>query len=131
MNVLVIDAIAPEGITYLTSRGLRVDQVHSSLPKRELLGRLGDYEAIITRSSTTVDGEFLAHARRLRILGRAGVGIDNIDVEACSRQGVVVANAPYGNVVSAAEHTVGMLLALARKIPFANDRLKRLEWDRG
>src|SRR5262245_14560156 len=129
MNALVIDAIAPEGIAYLTARGFRVDQVGSTLPKRELLDPLGHYEAIITRSSTTVDAEFLAHARRLRILGRAGVGVDNIDVEACSRQGVVVANAPYGNVVSAAEHTVGMLLALVRKIPFASDRLKRLDWD--
>jgi D-3-phosphoglycerate dehydrogenase len=96
-----------------------------------LLARLGDYEAIVTRSSTTVTAEFLAHARRLRILGRAGVGVDNIDIDACSRQGVVVVNAPYGNVVSAAEHTVGMLLALVRKIPSANDALKRLDWDRG
>jgi D-3-phosphoglycerate dehydrogenase len=131
MKVLVIDAIAPEGISYLTSRGFPVDQVSEKLPASELLGRLGDYEAIITRSSTTVGAEFLAHARRLRILGRAGVGVDNIDVEACSRRGVVVVNAPYGNVVSAAEHTVGMLLALVRKIPFANDQLKRLDWDRG
>ena len=84
-----------------------------------------DYEAIITRSSTAVTAEFLARARKLRILGRAGVGVDNIDVEACSRHGVVVVNAPYGNVVSAAEHTIGMLLALVRKIPFANDSLKR------
>src|SRR5262245_57259283 len=105
MKVLVIDAIAPDGIAYLTARGFQVDQVKSSMPRAELLARLGDYEAIITRSSTTVDAEFLAHARRLRILGRAGVGVDNIDVERCSRQGIVVANAPYGNVVSAAEHT--------------------------
>ena len=131
MRVLVIDAIAPEGIAYLTERGFQVDQVSSKLPKDELYARLGEYEAIVTRSSTTVTPEFLARARRLRILGRAGVGVDNIDVEACSRQGVVVVNAPYGNVVSAAEHTVGMLLALVRKIPAAHEALKRLEWDRG
>jgi D-3-phosphoglycerate dehydrogenase / 2-oxoglutarate reductase len=130
VKVLVIDAIAPDGIAYLTTRGFQVDQVSSQLDGEELLRRLGDYEAIITRSSTTVTPEFLAHARSLRILGRAGVGVDNIDVEACSRQGVVVVNAPYGNVVSAAEHTVGMLLALVRKIPFANDQLKQLQWDR-
>src|SRR5262245_29260870 len=130
MRVLVIDAIAPEGIAHLRERGFEVDMVASSLPKAELYGRLGDYEAIVTRSSTAVTAELLARARRLRILGRAGVGVDNIDVDACSRQGVVVVNAPYGNVVSAAEHTVGMLLALLRKIPFANDALKRLEWDR-
>ncbi|HET8577053.1 MAG TPA: phosphoglycerate dehydrogenase [Methylomirabilota bacterium] len=130
MKVLVIDAIAPEGIAYLTERGFQVDQVSSKLPQEELLTRVGEYEAIITRSSTTVTAEFLARARRLRILGRAGVGVDNIDVEACSRQGVVVVNAPYGNVVSAAEHTVGMLLALVRKIPLAHESLKRLDWDR-
>jgi D-3-phosphoglycerate dehydrogenase len=131
MKVLVIDTIAPEGIAYLTERGFEVDQVSSKLPKDELHARLGEYEAIVTRSSTTVTAEFLGRARRLRILGRAGVGVDNIDVDACSRQGVVVANAPYGNVVSAAEHTVGMLLALVRKIPAAHESLKRLEWDRG
>src|SRR5215510_5279376 len=131
MNVLVIDTIAPEGIEYLRERGFEVDQVSSKLPKSELYERLGDYDAIITRSSTAVTREFLARARKLRILGRAGVGVDNIDVDACSRQGIVVVNAPYGNVVSAAEHTVGMLLALLRKIPLANDALKRFQWDRG
>ena len=131
MKVLVIDTIAPEGIAHLAERGFEVDQVASKLPKDELHARLGEYEAIVTRSSTTVTAEFLGRARRLRILGRAGVGVDNIDVDACSRQGVVVVNAPYGNVVSAAEHTVGMLLALVRKIPAAHESLKRLEWDRG
>jgi len=131
MNVLVIDTIAAEGIAYLTERGFTVDQVSSTVPRDELLARVGEYEAIVTRSSTAVTSEFLARARRLRILGRAGVGVDNIDVDACSRHGVVVVNAPYGNVVSAAEHTVGMLLALVRKIPTAHEALKHLQWDRG
>src|SRR6267142_1791518 len=131
MRVLVIDAIAREGIEYLAERGFEVEQISSKIPRAELFAAIAGYEAIITRSSTTVNAEFLRHARRLRFLGRAGVGVDNIDVEACSRQGVVVANAPYGNVVSAAEHTVGMLLSLVRKIPVAHEALKRLEWDRG
>jgi len=131
MKVLVIDTIAPEGLAFLTERGFQVEQVSSKLPREELFATIADYEAIITRSSTTVTPEFLSHASRLRILGRAGVGVDNIDIEACSRQGVVVANAPYGNVVSAAEHTVGMMLALVRKIPQAHDALKQLRWDRG
>src|SRR5881296_3235551 len=130
MRLLVIDTIAPEGIAYLEERGFHVDQISSALPEHQLYERIADYEAIVTRSSTAVTAEFLAHARKLRILGRAGVGVDNIDVDACSRQGVVVANAPYGNVVSAAEHTVGMLLALVRRIPLANDSLKRGGWDR-
>src|SRR3970040_612856 len=131
MKVLVIDAIAQEGIAYLGERGFEVEQVSAKHPRAELFEKIAGYEAIITRSSTTVNAEFLGHARRMRFLGRAGVGVDNIDVEACSRQGVVVPNAPYGNVVSAAEHTVGMLLSLVRKIPAAHEALKRLEWDRG
>src|SRR5262245_39744317 len=131
MRVLVIDTISPEGIAYLEGRGFRVDQTSSKLPKETLFARLPDYEAVITRSSTAVTTDFLTAARKLRIVGRAGVGVDNIDVDACSRQGVVVVNAPHGNVVSAAEHTVGMLLSLVRKIPFANDLLKQGTWDRG
>src|SRR5262249_56406149 len=77
-----------------------------------------------------VTAALLERAPRLRIVGRAGVGVDNIDVDACSRRGVVVVNAPHGNVVSAAEHTIGMLLALVRRIPEAHARLKALEWDR-
>src|SRR5437016_6265937 len=131
MRVLIIDAIAPEGIVYLEERGLQVKQVSSKMPRTELFATIAEYEAIVTRSSTTVNAEFLGHARRLRFLGRAGVGVDNIDIEACSRQGVVFANAPSGNVASAAEHTIGMLLSLVRKIPAAHEALKRLEWDRG
>src|SRR5258705_2168603 len=131
MKVVIIDAIAPEGVAHLVERGFEVERISSKLPREELFQKIADSEAIITRSSTTVNVEFLAHARRLRFLGRAGGGVDNIDIEACSRQGVIVANAPYGNVVSAAEHTVGMLLALVRKIPAAHESLKRLEWDRG
>src|SRR6185312_6993501 len=130
MRVLVIGAIAPEGVAYLRERGIEVDEVSDKLGKGELYGRLGGYDGVITRSSTAVTSEFLAVAKKLRILGRAGVGVDNIDVDACSHQGVIVVNAPYGNVVSAAEHTVGMLLALLRKIPVDNDALKRLIWDR-
>ncbi len=129
MRVLAIDAIAPEGIAHLRHHGFDVEQL--SKPSRETLYEaVGRCEALITRSSTAITAALLEHARTLRIVGRAGVGIDNIDVDACSRQGVVVVNAPYGNVVSAAEHTMGMLLALVRRIPEAHARLKSLEWDR-
>src|SRR5215468_690695 len=131
MNVVIIDAIAQEGVAHLVERGFDVEQISSKLPREELFRKIADSEAIITRSSTTVNADFLVHARRLRFLGRAGVSVDNIDIDACSRQGVIVANAPYGNVVSAAEHTIGMLLALVRKIPAAHDALKQLTWDRG
>lgn len=130
MRVLVVEAIAPEGLAYLRERGVEVDELQKPAPG-ELRARLPEYDGLVTRSGTAVTAELLEHAPRLRIVGRAGVGVDNVDVEACSRRGIVVCNAPYGNVVSAAEHTLGMLLALARRIPEAHARLKALEWSRG
>jgi len=130
MKTLVVDAVAPEGLACLQESGFQVDQLMKpSLVT--LYERIADYEALITRSSTAVTSELLSHAPRLRIIGRAGVGVDNIDVDACSRRGIVVVNAPVGNVVSAAEHTMGMLLALVRRIPDAHASLKSFKWDRG
>ena len=129
MRVLVVDAIAPEGLAYLRERSIQVDEL--AKPTLETLyARIGDCDGLITRSGTAVTAELLDHAPRLRIVGRAGVGVDNVDTDACSRRGILVCNAPYGNVVSAAEHTIGMLLALVRRIPDAHARLKALEWDR-
>jgi D-3-phosphoglycerate dehydrogenase / 2-oxoglutarate reductase len=116
VKVLVVDSIAAEGLAYLRERGFEVDELVR--PKTEALyARIGEYDALITRSLTAVTPELLRHAPRLKIVGRAGVGVDNIDVDACSRRGIVVVNTPHGNMVSAAEHTVGMLLALVRHIP--------------
>src|SRR5438128_11493366 len=129
MRVLVVEAIAPEGLAYLREHGVEVDELAKPSPA-ELRARLPDYDGLITRSGTAVTAELLDHAPRLRIVGRAGVGVDNVDTDACSRRGILVCNAPYGNVVSAAEHTIGMLLALVRRIPDAHARLKALEWDR-
>jgi D-3-phosphoglycerate dehydrogenase len=130
VRVLVVDTIAPEGLAYLRERGFIVDEL--TRPTTETLhARLPDYDALITRSSTAVTEALLDHAPRLRFVGRAGVGIDNVDVEACSRRGIVVANAPYGNVVSAAEHTMAMLLSMVRRVPEAHASLKALEWNRG
>src|SRR5256712_5283695 len=129
MRVLAVDAIAPEGLAYLRERNVSVDELAS--PSLETLyARIGEYEGLITRSRTSITAELLEHAPRLRIVGRAGVGVDNVDIDTCSRPGIPVCNAPYGNVVSAAQHPVGMLLALVRRIPDAHARLKALEWDR-
>src|SRR2546426_10662703 len=130
MKTLVVDAVAPEGLAYLREHGFEIDQLMKP-PLATLYDRIGDYEALVTRSGTAVTPELLAHAPRLRIIGRAGVGVDNIDVEACSRRGIVVVNAPVGNVVSAAADAMGMLLALVGRIPDAHDLLKGLNWDRG
>jgi len=130
VKTLVVDAVAAQGLAYLRERGFEIDQLMKP-PLAVLYERVADYEALVTRSSTAITAELLARAPRLRIIGRAGVGVDNIDVDACSRRGIVVVNAPVGNVVSAAEHTMGMLLALVRRIPEAHDALKALRWDRG
>src|SRR5262249_56605538 len=130
MKRLVVEAVAPQGLAYLREHGFEIDQLMKP-PLSMLYERVADYEALVTRSGTAVTPELLAHAPRLRIIGRAGVGVDNIDVDACSRRGIVVVNAPVGNVVSAAEHTMGMLLALVRRIPEAHDALKAQRWDRG
>jgi D-3-phosphoglycerate dehydrogenase len=129
VRTVIIDAVAPEGLAYLRERGFDVRQLIKPSPEA-LAAALAECEALVTRSSTAVTSGLLDGAPRLRIVGRAGVGVDNIDVEACSRRGVVVVNAPLGNVVSAAEHTMGMLLALVRNIPEAHARLKTLDWDR-
>ena len=129
MKVLVVDSIAAEGLAVLRDNGFEVDQLMRPTPEI-LHERIATAEALITRSSTAVTAELLEHAPKLQFVGRAGVGVDNIDVDACSRRGVVVVNAPYGNVVSAAEHTMGMLLTLVRRIPEGHQRLKAGEWNR-
>jgi D-3-phosphoglycerate dehydrogenase len=129
MHVLVVDAVASEGLAYLKEQGCTVEQLHRP-PVETLHARLAEADALVTRSGTAVTPALLAHAPRLRIVGRAGVGVDNIDVEACSRRGIVVVNAPYGNVVSAAEHTIAMVLACLRRVPEAHAGLKARTWDR-
>src|SRR3954453_21940554 len=86
----------------------------------DLAGRIGEYDGILIRSATKMDAALIAAGAKLRVIGRAGVGVDNVDVAAATKRGIVVANAPQSNVVTAAEHTVGMLLALARNIPQAH-----------
>src|SRR5204862_7399124 len=91
---------------------------------------LGESAAVRIRSATKIDADLLARAERLRVIGRAGVGVDNVDVPAATKRGVIVVNAPQSNVVTAAEHTMGMLLALARNIPQAHMALAGGDWAR-
>src|SRR3989442_10178844 len=130
MRVLVVEAIAPEGLAYLREHGVDVDELAKPSPA-ELRARLPDYEGLITRSGTAVTAELLDHAPRLRIVGRAGVGVDNVDVEACSRRGIVVCKPPTGNAFPPPDPPPAMPRALGRRIPEAHARLKALEWNRG
>ena len=97
----------------------------------DLAERIGEYDAIIIRSGTRLTADLIARGSRLKVIGRAGVGVDNVDVEAASQRGIVVANAPQSTVISAAEHTIGLLLALTRRIPQAHAVLKEGRWERG
>src|SRR4029079_11711226 len=86
----------------------------------ELAERIAGYDGILIRSATKLTAELIERADRLKVIGRAGIGVDNVDVAAATKRGIIVANAPQSNIVAAAEHTVGMLLALARNIPQAH-----------
>ncbi len=127
-KVLVSDPIAPEGIEIL-KQVAEVD-VKTGLSKDELAAIIGDYDALAVRSETKVTGEIIARAGKLKIIGRAGVGVDNIDVEAATNRGILVVNSPEGNTLAAAELTVAMLLALARNIPQADEAMRAGRWDR-
>jgi len=129
-RILVTDPLAEEGIALLKAVDrMRVD-VKTRLSPEELLRVIGDYDGLVVRSSTQVTRQVIERAGRLRVIGRAGAGLDNIDVEAASQRGIVVMNAAGGNTISTAEHTFSLMLALARSIPQANDSVKRGEWKR-
>src|SRR5207247_8515381 len=96
----------------------------------DLAERIADYDAIVIRSATKLTGDLIDRATRLKVIGRAGVGVDNVDVEAATRRGIFVANAPESTVASAAEHTIGLLVAVARNIPQAHAALKQGRWER-
>lgn len=127
-RVLVSDPIAPEGIAIL-KKVADVD-VKTGLPKEELASIIGQYDALAVRSETKVTADVIAAATNLKIIGRAGVGVDNIDVEAATKRGILVVNSPEGNTIAAAELTVAMLLGLARNIPQADASLRGGEWKR-
>ena len=129
-RVLVTDNISEEGISKLTfDKTIEVD-VRPGISGDELLNTIGDYDAIITRSGTSISAGLVANPGRLKVIGRAGVGLDNIDIEAASKKGIIVMNAPTGNTLAATELTMGIMLAAARKIPLANNSLKQGKWDR-
>ena len=128
MKVLVADPIAQEGIDLL-SKYAQVDVKTKQAPE-DIIAMIGDYDALIVRSQTQVTADIIAAGKKLQIIGRAGVGVDNIDTNAASQHGIIVVNAPTGNTVSAAEHAVALMLALARNIPQANASLKSCKWQR-
>ncbi|HEX6779728.1 MAG TPA: phosphoglycerate dehydrogenase [Ktedonobacterales bacterium] len=127
-RVLVADRIAREGIEYLQGQ-MQVDE-RVGLRPEQLQAILGDYTALVVRSETKVTAPIIAAGKNLRVIARAGVGVDNIDLDAATRAGILVVNSPTGNIVAAAEHAIAMLLAMSRHIPAANAALKDGRWER-
>ncbi|MEW6557583.1 MAG: phosphoglycerate dehydrogenase [Elusimicrobiota bacterium] len=127
-KILVSDPLAKEGVEVLKKNPDFSVDVKTGLKPEELLGIVGGYDGLLVRSETKVTDVILSEAKNLKIIGRAGTGVDNINVKEASKKGIVVMNVPGGNTISAAEHTVSMLLALSRNIPQANASLKKVEW---
>src|SRR5678815_4292433 len=131
MKVLICDPISPKGIALLEQRPeLKVTVLEKRLTEEELLPLIQDTVAMVVRSETKVTRKLIEAATKLRVVGRAGVGVDNVDVEAATVRGIVVMNTPGGNTISTAELTFSMLTALARKIPQAHMSMKAGEWNR-
>ena len=131
VRILITDRIAREGVDFLRSQlpDAQIDE-RPGLPPEQLKAVIGTYAALIVRSETQVTSDILEAATRLKIVGRAGVGVDNIDTAAATRLGIMVVNSPTGNIVAAAEHTIAMLMALARQIPAANTSTKAGKWEK-
>lgn len=128
-RVVIAEEIAQSGLDLLTNKGFEVD-VALDADRRQLLERIAGASALVVRSGTQVDSEVLDAADKLEVVGRAGIGLDNIDVEYATKRGVMVVNAPQSNILSAAEHTVALLLGLARNIAPADAAMKKGEWAR-
>jgi D-3-phosphoglycerate dehydrogenase len=127
-RILVAEKIADSGVDMLRER-FDVD-LGDGWSAEELADRIGGYDGILIRSATKLTAELIERGANLKVIGRAGVGVDNVDVEAATKRGIIVANAPQSNIITAAEHTFGMLLALARNIPQAHAALKAGSWER-
>src|SRR5205085_12166734 len=129
-KVLIADAISERGVDEL-SRGGELDVlVQTKLSPAKLIEIIPEFAALIVRSETKVTGEVLNAGKKLRVVGRAGVGVDNVDVETATRRGVIVLNAPGGNTVSTTEHAFSLLLSVARKIPQADASVREKRWDK-
>ncbi|KAI6381029.1 hypothetical protein MCOR25_001331 [Pyricularia grisea] len=128
-RILVPEKVSPDGLAMLT--GLYDIDKRQGLSAEELLEIIPNYHGLIVRSETKVTAQVLSAATKLRVVARAGVGVDNIDVDAATKQGIIVVNSPAGNIVAAAEHTVALLLATARNVGRADSTLKERKWERG
>ena len=128
-RVLIADSLSPAAVQIFRERGLEVD-VKVGLSKPELLEIIGDYHGLAVRSATKADKAVIAAATSLKVIGRAGIGVDNIDIPAATAAGVVVMNTPFGNSITTAEHAIAMMFALARQLPAADASTQAGKWEK-
>ncbi len=128
MRILVAEPIAAEGVAILRAAH-EVDE-RPGISREELCAILAEYDALVVRSQVQVDGPVISAGSKLQVIGRAGVGVDNVDLDAATRAGITVVNAPTGNTIAAAEHTLALLYGVARKIAAADASVRRGEWKR-
>jgi D-3-phosphoglycerate dehydrogenase len=128
-KVLISDELSPAAIDVFKERGIDVD-VKVGLSKEELAEIIGDYDGLAVRSATKVTEKIIGAAKRLKVVGRAGIGVDNIDTRAATARGIIVMNTPYGNSITTAEHAISLMLALARQIPQADRSTKAGKWEK-
>ena len=129
-KVLIADSISQRGVDELARENALQVTVKTGLNQRDLVELIPAFSALVVRSQTRVTAEILNAGNNLRVVGRAGVGVDNVDVEAATRRGIVVLNAPGGNTISTAEHAFSLLLCVARKIPQADANVRSKAWDK-
>ena len=128
-KVLISDKLSPRAADIFTERGVDVDVKPGLLPD-ELVAIIGDYDGLAIRSATKVTKDILDAAPNLKVVGRAGIGVDNVDIPEATKRGVVVMNTPFGNAVTTAEHAITMILSLARQIPAANESTQDGKWEK-
>ncbi|MCR9131450.1 MAG: phosphoglycerate dehydrogenase [bacterium] len=128
-KVLLLDSVDPVCAEVFKKRGIEADQP-GKLTEEELFARIGEYDGMVVRSATKVTAELLSHAKKMKVVGRAGVGVDNVDIPSATAKGVLVMNTPDGNTISTAEHTCGLIIALSRNIPKSVAKVKSGGWDR-
>ena len=128
-RVLIADSLSPAAVDIFRQRGVDVD-IKTGLSKDELIKVIGDYDGLVVRSDTKPNKDVIAAAKRLRVIGRAGIGVDNIDIPAATAAGVVVMNTPFGNSITTAEHAIAMMFALARQMPAADASTQAGKWEK-
>ena len=128
-RVLIADSMSSQALATFAERGIEAVQP-GKLSEQELLDTISDFDGLAIRSATKVTAELLEHAKKLRVVGRAGIGVDNVDIPACTKKGIVVMNTPFGNAITTAEHAMAMMLSLARHIPQANDSTQASKWEK-